>query len=361
MRLVITAAMRGTTLLILIPFSQADTECVAFCGRGQGGLNNYMAYVNGAYAYAHRKNLRFLATAIDPPSRVNNISAGEFADLFGAREWRCDAPRDPNGATAVRELVWTPSERYDAPDAAALDRGLGVARAWRTSDAVEGCDAVLQWAVDDKAGRGFVSFDYSSSRDFFRRRYRAARAAPPRPPRDVVDVVVHYRLGDVASATEADLKHVHDHHRNSAYEFRKRSTPARLAPLVAVLERTASLGPWALACRVVSDSPEHAEVAALEAALARFCAPGAAPGPSARAHLDALASADVAVCRSSGFCHFAAVLSDGVVLGSKSHQLPPSFGNVVGLRHGLGNATGDGPVRRAATQLDRLLRELRAG
>ena len=58
MRLVITAAMRWTTLLILIPFSQADTECVAFCGRGQGGLKTSLR--RGSFGFFRQPELLLL-------------------------------------------------------------------------------------------------------------------------------------------------------------------------------------------------------------------------------------------------------------------------------------------------------------
>jgi hypothetical protein len=112
---------------------------------------------------------------------------------------------------------------------------------------------------------------------------------------------------------------------------------------------------WTVAARVASDSPGHAEVAALERALAAAVGAAAPPAPaSARADFDDMATADLLVCGGSGFCHVAAMLNENVVLGDES-ALPRAHARYAGAD----NVVPRGAVAATADALAAKLAALR--
>ena len=298
--------------LYTIIFAAAATvaraeDCYTYCGEGAGGLANTMGYYNFAMLYANHRGVRFLHSPIAPPGHNEHaFGVDEFAGLLGPAEWTC-----ASNATAAAD---PPEPRTTIHDGTLDSRGrranhfnatrvnVTVKATWTVAGApAPGCGAVTQ--LRERTAKA-TTFDYSATRDALRDRYWRARPPAPRPRTDVVAARVHYRLGDIAG------------HATRKYEAVKRSTPDETRALLDVLARAAALGGWAVEIRVVTDSPAHAEVRALEddlrRAFPRVLPAGASRG--ARSDLDELADADVLVCLRSGFARFAAVLARGVVL-----------------------------------------------
>lgn len=373
--------MRAALVVVLRALAAAAdnaTDCVAFCGRGEGGLSNTFAFLNMAYAYAHQSGRRFLVTALAPPDVAKHgFVETEFADVLGPPEWTCasrlSAPkaRAPRGPF-VRDVAWNRDRKYfqRGVDVAALEKGLEVTRSgFARAPPVAGCASVLQWRVADPRvtcgadqaalGKPFahrrsiknctaartkapfwLSYDYAATRRFFRERY----PRPPRRPLGAVRAVLHYRLGDV-EAPAADGTSLH------ALKVEKRGALDAALADVAVLGALAARG-WTVAARVASDSPGHAEVAALERALAAAVGAAAPPAPaSARADFDDMATADLLVCGGSGFCHVAAMLNENVVLGDES-ALPRAHARYAGadnvVKRGAVAATADALAAKLA-------------
>ena len=124
--------------------------------------------------------------------------------------------------------------------------------------------------------------------------------------------------------------------------------------MIKTLSASAALGGWAVEIRVVTDSPAHAEVRALEddlrRAFPRVLPAGASRG--ARSDLDELADADVLVCSRSGFARFAAILARGVVLAPVHRWQPLAFENAFQLPDRVGF---DRSYRRVSREVAALL------
>ena len=155
--------MRAALVVVLRALAAAAdnaTDCVAFCGRGEGGLSNTFAFLNMAYAYARQSGRRFLVTALAPPDVAKHgFVETEFADVLGPPEWTCasrlSAPkaRAPRGPF-VRDVAWNRDRKYfqRGVDVAALEKGLEVTRSgFARAPPVAGCASVLQWRVADCA------------------------------------------------------------------------------------------------------------------------------------------------------------------------------------------------------------------
>ena len=328
-------------------------DCYTYCGEGAGGLANFMGYYNFAMIYANHRGVRFLHSAVAPPAHdQHTFAVDEFKDLLGAAEWTCAsnataAADPPEPRTTVRDGVLRNSMRK-ANYFKAERVDVEVEATWTVAGApAPGCGAVTQLRERDLKA---TTFNYATTRDALRDRYWRARLPAPPPQSGVVAARVHYRLGDIAG--NATRK----------FEAVKRSTPGETRALLGVLARAAALGGWAVEIRVVTDSPAHAEVRALEddlrRAFPRVLPAGASRG--ARSDLDELADADVLVCLRSGFARFAAVLARGVVLAPANRWQPLAFENAFQLRDGFDQEAAarsrrrqgfDGRVARKVTAL----------
>ena len=336
--------------LYTIIFAAAATvaraeDCYTYCGEGAGGLANTMGYYNFAMMYARHRGVRFLHSPIAPPGHNEHaFGVDEFAGLLGPAEWTC-----ASNATAAAD---PPEPRTTIRDGALNFRGrranhfnatrvnITIKATWTVAGApAPGCGAVTQ--LRERTAKA-TTFDYSTTRDALRDRYWRARPPAPRPRTDVVAARVHYRLGDIAG------------HATRKYEAVKRSTPDETRALLDVLARAAALGGWAVEIRVVTDSPAHAEVRALEddlrRAFPRVLPAGASRG--ARSDLDELADADVLVCSRSGFARFAAILARGVVLAPVHRWQPLAFENAFQLPDRVGF---DRSYRRVSREVAALL------
>jgi hypothetical protein len=341
-----TAATVALEAIVAAATVARAEDCYTYCGEGAGGLANFMGYYNFAMLYANHRGVRFLHSAVAPPAHNQHTFAmNEFKHLLGPAEWTCAsnataAADPPEPRTTIRDGVLRISGRK-ANSFKAERVDVDVEATWTVAGAAPGCGAVTQLRERDLKA---TTFDYSATRDALRDRYWRARPPSPPPPSGVVAARVHYRLGDIAG------------HATRKFEAVKRSTPGETRALLDVLAKATTLNNWTMEIRVVTDSPAHAEVRALEddlrRAFPRVLPAGASRG--ARSDLDELADADVLVCLRSGFARFAAVLARGVVLAPAYRWQPLAFENSIQLPDRAG-FDRDKPARRVARKVAALL------